>query len=300
MNGAAKPNTGAMILAAGLGTRLRPLTEILPKPLVPIGDRAAIAHLLGALRGASFARVVVNAHHLASDLERLAAEDPSVVVSLEDELLGTAGGVRRAVDRGLLAGERALVVNGDLFADLPLAELAVAELAAASKLLVAPARGQGNVGVDGRGRVVRMRLETVAPGEVAAYDYLGCALLGAESLRALPTAGCLVGDVFLPLLRAGAALEVHPFAGAWLDVGSLAAYLAANLAWLGLRDAFVGSEASVEGATLERSVVGARARVEPGARLERCVVWPGVHVPAGEFHETVFAPGLAPIAVAAR
>ena len=290
--------TASMILAAGLGTRLRPLTNLLPKPLVPIGDRPALAHLVGALQGAGFDEVVVNAHHLAPALARFAEQEPAIALSLEEELLGTAGGVRRACDVGLVRAERLVVVNGDLHASLPLAALAAATGEGVARLLVAPASGAGNVGVDASGRVVRMRQETVAPGEAKAFDYLGCALLGPGSLAALPREGCLVGDVLLPLLRAGARVDVLAFAGPWLDVGSLAAYQAANIAWLAERslDHFVGPDANVQDARIVRSVVGAGARLERGTSLEGCVVWPEAHVPAGEHRGMIFVPGMDAIA----
>lgn len=294
-------STDAMVLAAGLGTRLRPLTNLLPKPLVPIGDRPALGHLVGALREAGFNRVVVNAHHLAPALARYAAEEPLVALSFEQELLGTAGGVRHARDGGLLRSDRLLVVNGDLFARLPVFELASATCAGVARLLVAPARGAGNVGVDCSGRVVRLRQETVGPDESHAFDYLGCALLGPASLAALPHAGCLVGDVLLPLLRAGAFVEVQVFEQPWLDVGGLGAYLEANRVWLLERglERFVGEAVNVQDATISGSVVGARAELERGVHLDRCVVWPGARVPEGAHVTTIFAPGIPPVDAAA-
>jgi mannose-1-phosphate guanylyltransferase len=292
-----------MILAAGLGTRLRPLTSVVPKPLVPIGDRTAIGHLADALWGAGFTRVVANAHHLAGAVEALTGADPRIAVSREEDLLGTAGGVRFARDSGLLAGDRVLVVNGDLFGALPLATLACAPCEGDARLLVAPtspgASGAGNVGVDARGFVVRMRRETVAAGEVASFDYLGCALFGAEALGALPARGCLVGDLLLPRLRAGARVEVTPFEGAWLDVGSLGAYLEANLRWLASSrlERFVDAQASVQDARIDASVVLAGARVAAGARLLRCVVWANAVVPYGDHSDAIFVPGLEPVAV---
>jgi ADP-glucose pyrophosphorylase len=149
------------------------------------------------------------------------------------------------------------------------------------------------------GRVMRMRKESIASGEVLSFAYLGCALLGAPMLDALPREGCLVGDLLLPRLRSGARVEVLPFTGDWLDVGTLHAYLGANLAWLAARghEAFVGEGALVAGAELRETVVGARARIAPGATLDRCVLWPGGEVPNGEHRECIFAPGLAPLRV---
>src|SRR4249920_3166042 len=97
--------TPAMILAAGLGTRLRPLTDILPKPLVPVGDRPMLAHVVERVRAAGCGPIVVNAHHHADAVAR-ACSDLGATISREDEdLLGTAGGLARA---------RALLGTGDV------------------------------------------------------------------------------------------------------------------------------------------------------------------------------------------
>src|SRR3954451_22898302 len=82
----------AMILCAGLGTRLRPLTEWLAKPMVPIGDAPALGHIARRLRASGIGRLVVNVHHRPADL-RSWAEREGIGVSDERDLLGTAGGL---------------------------------------------------------------------------------------------------------------------------------------------------------------------------------------------------------------
>jgi MurNAc alpha-1-phosphate uridylyltransferase len=105
--------TTAMVLAAGLGTRLRPITDAMPKPLVEVGGKALIDHALDHLAAAGVERVVVNLHYKA---EMLAAhlnprQRPCIELSPEAELLETGGGVKRALP-GL--GEWFYVVNGDV------------------------------------------------------------------------------------------------------------------------------------------------------------------------------------------
>src|SRR5688572_24464404 len=94
----------AMVLCAGLGTRLRPLTDELPKPLVPVGDRSLLAHIARVLAGAGFERLVINTHHLP-ELFPAAIRELSIEAHLihEPVILGTAGGVagaRRFLGRG--------------------------------------------------------------------------------------------------------------------------------------------------------------------------------------------------------
>jgi mannose-1-phosphate guanylyltransferase len=274
-----------MVLAAGLGTRLRPLSEELPKPLVPIGDRPALAHVLERLRAGGVARAVLNTFHLSAAFSpsRLAALPLPLEVLRETELLGTAGGVANAADR-LGAGD-VLVWNADVLADVDVGGLfALHEATGAAATLAAIPRapGEGTVGVGAEGRVVRLRGERFGV-ELAGADFLGVHVIGAGLRRALPAVGCLVGDVYLPALRAGAALRVLDTAGPWDDVGSVQSYLAANLRWLrsGGAPAFVGAGAVIAaGVRVEDSVIGAGARVDGEGALLRVVVWPGARARA--------------------
>ena len=103
-----------MVLAAGLGTRLRPITDTIPKPLVEINGRALIDHALDRLTLAGVERVVVNVHYKAGMMAaHLARRDhPQIELSEETELLDTGGGVARALP---LLGEAFFVVNSDVF-----------------------------------------------------------------------------------------------------------------------------------------------------------------------------------------
>ncbi len=108
------PPRSAMVLAAGLGTRLRPVTETLPKPLVEINGRSLVDHAIDRLVSAGVERVVVNIHYKAGMMAaHLADRDrPRIELSEEAELLDTGGGVAQALP---LLGETFFVVNGDVF-----------------------------------------------------------------------------------------------------------------------------------------------------------------------------------------
>ncbi len=105
----------AMVLAAGKGRRLRPITNKTPKPMVPVNGRPLLDHALDRLQDAGIGEAVVNTHHLAEQIERhlAAREVPKVVFSREDDLLETAGGVKKAL--ALLGDDPFIVVNGDAF-----------------------------------------------------------------------------------------------------------------------------------------------------------------------------------------
>lgn len=260
-----------MVLAAGHGSRLRPLTLELPKPLVPLGDRPVLAHVVDAIRAAGIERLALNAFHKAEAVARW-GEREGVFVSKERELLGTAGGVAHA--RAHLSGD-VLVYNADIVARLDLGAL-VASLEGAAVLAVSPAaRGEGNVGLDARGRVVRLRQSSFGD-EAEGGFFMGVCTLARSLVAELPERGCLVGDVLIPKLAAGARVVALRAPAPFVDLGTPSAYLAANLAWLGDRSAFAHPTARVaQDVRLKRTIVGAGATVTGPGDLERCVVWPG-------------------------
>lgn len=112
----------AMILAAGRGERMRPLTDHTPKPLLPAGGRPLIEHLVVALVEGGITEIVVNTAHLGEQVEAVLGDGSHLGArmhfSLEDEALETGGGIYRALP--LLGDEPFLVVNGDIATDFPL------------------------------------------------------------------------------------------------------------------------------------------------------------------------------------
>lgn len=124
------PITAAMILAAGRGERMRPLTDHTPKPLLEAGGRALIFRHLEKLAAAGFAQVVVNHAHLGAQIESAAGDGSRwglrIRYSPETQALETAGGIRQALP--LIASPAFAVVNGDVFSDYDYALLAAANL----------------------------------------------------------------------------------------------------------------------------------------------------------------------------
>ncbi len=152
-------------------------------------------------------------------------------------------------------------------------------------LLVARrARGAGTVGLDETGRVVRLRCVGVGR-EDSGGDYVGIAALGSRALEALPARGCLVADVAIPALARGERIASVTLLGGWTDIGTVAAYHAANLDWLelvaGQSAAWVHARARVApGVNVRDSVIGAGATLEGHGLVERVVIWPGAVVRA--------------------
>lgn len=300
----------AFVLAAGLGTRLRPLTAHRPKALVPVAGVPMLGWALASCANAGLTRVIVNAHHHADQVAAFAGRhfgcDVEVVV--EPEILGTGGGLRAVADR---LAPVFVVVNADVLADVDLA--ALRELvppggaAMALRADVSVAR-YGVVAADSTGTVTRLvdvaRADAVG-AEALDTHFTGIHALDRATLDLVPPGfACIVRTAYRALVPDRRVRGLR-HAGTWLDVGDPAAYLDANLAVLRgdvrfhldpyARAAFgrtggppvsvagarvfgasiLGHGAQVEGATLEDCVVGDGAVVAPGVHLRRCVVWDG-------------------------
>jgi mannose-1-phosphate guanylyltransferase len=295
-----------VVLCAGLGTRLRPLTEQVPKPAVPVCNVPLIRHALGLLAGAGVGRAVVNVHHhpeaMAAAARAAAAElGLELAISHEPVIAGTGGALREA--RSLLGGAEAVVVlNGDVLFDVDLATVLSAHRAtgalATMTLLPMPAEaGYGRVEIDDGGRVRRIAGRFGPGGDrLTAWHFPGLSVLAAELLALVPARpfDCDIHrDVYPPLLARGLVrgLVTH---GAWSDLGTPASYLAANLdvaaGRIDLRrfglpaPRRVAASARIDPAArvAEDAVIGEGCVVPAGARVERAVLWPGTRLRPGE------------------
>jgi N-acetyl-alpha-D-muramate 1-phosphate uridylyltransferase len=226
----------AMVLAAGLGTRMRPLTDTIPKPLVEVAGRALIDRVLDRLADVGVARAVVNVHHFAEQIERHLAQRTRPRIVISDErglLLGTGGGVVKALP--LLGGTPFFHINSDTVwiegATPNLTRLAAAYDPAAmdALLLLAPAidsigyagRGDFQMGSDGR--------LTARSGAQAPFVYAGAAILSPALFADAPTGEFPLTASFD---RAAAQGRLHglPLEGQWMHVGSPDAIAAAEAA----------------------------------------------------------------------
>jgi mannose-1-phosphate guanylyltransferase len=285
-----------MIVAAGRGTRLAPLTDLLPKPAVPVRGIPLIAYQLALLAHHGVREVVVNTHHLAEHLEAAARRHCPPGVSLtfshERELLDTGGGIRR-VAAFLRESDPCLLIGGDMLLDVDLGALVRqhGESSAAVTLLLREdprSTSFGSIGVDRAGVVCRIgsRFSFGAPGaETRAGLYAWANVVSARALDTLPEREAFghFDHWLAPRLAAGAR-DVH---GAflpctWEPVGTLSEYLAANLRPPRLSYLDADAVARAAGVRFENdSVIGAGASIGAGARLARVVVWDGERVSDG-------------------
>jgi MurNAc alpha-1-phosphate uridylyltransferase len=230
----ATPRT-AMVMAAGLGTRMRPHNGQIPKPMVSVGGKPLIDHVLDRLDEAGVARAVVNVHHLADQIERHIAgrRRPQIVISDERaELLGTAGGPAKAM--GELGPGPFYLVNSDTIwidgARQNLARLADAFDGArmdALLLMAATASatgysGRGDFSMDADGRLTRRGEREVVP-----FVYAGAAILTPAFFAGVAPGPASMSPLFDRAAEAGRLFGLR-LDGIWMHVGTPDAIAAAE------------------------------------------------------------------------
>ena len=216
-----------MVLGAGRGTRLGTLGRTVPKILVDIGGEPLLARQLRYLERENIELVVVNAHHLADQVEGWIAEYRGalrVVVLVEPVLLGTAGGVRNALLQ--LGAGPFVVLYGDVLVDEPLAPiLAAHRLAGATATLTVyeaeSTEGKGVVEVDTRGRVTEFR-EKASEGHGAGLVSAGLYVLDTRALTGVPAGVSLDfgHDVLPKLIREDETVLAYRLLQPVLDIGT--------------------------------------------------------------------------------
>ena len=291
-----------MIVAAGLGTRLQPLTEWRPKPAVPIRGVPLIAYSLALLARHGVDEVCVNVHHLPDRLEEAARawcpDGTTLHFSREESLLDTGGGIRR-VAAFLRESDPCVILGGDMLLDCDLGALVRTHRErgdAVTMLLRDDPRAEvfGTVGADAAGRVRRISDRFDLGGGVRAGVYAWANVVSARAFDSLPDAERFghLDAWWAPQLADGAddirAEFEAPGAGLWEPVGTLAEYLHTNLRPLSLSYLDVTAATKRAGAHVDLDasgavdrVLGAGAHVAPGVRLRRAVVWDGEDVPTG-------------------
>jgi N-acetyl-alpha-D-muramate 1-phosphate uridylyltransferase len=217
----------AMVLAAGRGERMRPLTERTPKPLIPVGGKLLLDYVLDRLAATGVARAVVNVHYLAEQIESHLAgrKQPDIVISDErGTLLDTGGGVVKALDA--LGLEPFFLVNSDTIwidgVKPNLERLAEAFDPAAMDALLLLAPTSGSIGYSGRGDFAMAADGTLrrrAEREVAPFVYAGAAVLRPELFQGAPGGAFPLPRLFDRAAEAGR-LRGLRLEGVWMHVGT--------------------------------------------------------------------------------
>jgi mannose-1-phosphate guanylyltransferase len=269
-----------MVLAAGLGTRLRPLTNEITKPMVPVLDRPVMAHILDLLDRHGFGQVIANLHYFPDSIEHYFGE--RLAYRYEQELLGTAGGVRACAD--FFGDEAFLIISGDALTDIDLSAFATRHreaggIATLAVKKVSDTREYGVVLHDREGRITGFQ-EKPNPEE-ALSDLGNCGIYIFEPaiFDHFPERPFVdwAQDVFPALLENDIPFHIHEIREYWNDVGSLSELRQ------GTFDALRGElRLQVEGREVSPGVIVAGESVLPQSAEIDGSVWIGHDVQIGE------------------
>jgi NDP-sugar pyrophosphorylase family protein len=269
----------ALVLTAGLGTRLDPLTRLMAKPAMPLGDRSLIERVIGWLGSQGVRHAVLNLHHLPSTITGIVGDGThlglSVRYSWEQPLLGSAGGPRHALP---LLPDLFAIVNGDTLCDFDVSPMVDAHRQSGADVTMAvlpnpdPGYYSGmTLGVDDEvtGFVRR--------GEARdSWHFIGVQIVNRRVFEPLADGvpAETVAGIYRELLQtAPGRIRAWRPVTSFLDVGTPRDYLRAALRW--------PAPAAHQAARLVRSIVWPDARLEPGVDLEDCLVIGRVRIPGG-------------------
>ena len=301
----------ALVLTAGVGTRLDPLTRVRAKPAVPVAGEPLVRRIIRGLVAQSVTELVLNLHHLPATIASVVGDGHDLGATVrysweQPVVLGSAGGPRHALP--LVDASTFLIVNGDTLSAVDLASLAAAHDAEGARVTLAltPNREPhkyGGVRLDTRGSVTGFAPR--GPAAEGSFHFVGVQVVEADVFRPLspgvPRAVITSGPATSLTGEAGVYNElilrepgrVRGFVSetAFWDIGTVADYVATSFALsegtpAGLT---VGSRVTVDpSATVTRSILWDDVEIGPGCRLEGCVVTDRVRVPAGrEYREVV-------------
>lgn len=205
-----------MILAAGRGERMRPLTDHTPKPLLPVAGKPLIVHTINQLVAAGFSDIVINHAHLGKQIEDHLEDGKSLGASIMyspegDEALETAGGIVNALP--LLGDNGFLVVNGDVATDFPFATLHNVSVDLAYLVLVDnPGHHiQGDFGLNGKGRVIEEAAQK--------FTFSGIGLYHPRLFNGVPPGKSKLAPLLRAAMKENKVTGEH-YSGFWMDVGT--------------------------------------------------------------------------------
>ena len=273
----------ALVLAAGLATRLRPLSRVRAKAALPVAGQTLVQRIIAWLSAAGVRDLVLNLHHLPHTITRVVGDGAQLGVrvrySWEALVLGSAGGPRHALP--LLGAQQFLIVNGDTLTDVdPAAVLAEHRRSGALvTMAVVPNTDPdkyGGVLMDQSGVVTGF---TRRGSDQRSFHFVGVQVAQAQAFTDLPddTPYESVGMLYPALMRDHpGSIRAHVCQAAFLDIGTAADYVETSLRL-----------ARQEQHTLEgENILWDDVVIEPGARLRRCVATDGVRVPAdADWHD---------------
>ncbi len=275
----------AMILAAGLGTRLRPLTLNKPKALIPVGNQPMIDRVIRYLTGYNVDHVIVNVHHHPNQMTAHLGDGSffgiRVQTTVEPRILGTGGGIKNT--EGFWDSDPFIVINSDILTDIHLDRALDAHQSAGNlATLILHDYGPFNQVRISRDLDILDIGSDKAPGRLA---FTGIHILAPDILDAIPGQKFVnIIDCYRTLIRKGYPVRAHISKGHyWRDVGTIESYLRANRDILEGDRVLSGPGCRIDPRAVIKdwAVVGPGTTLEPGAVVERSVLWENVTVKKG-------------------
>lgn len=266
----------AMILAAGFGTRLQPYTNVRPKPLFPLFNKPLLCLTIERLQNRGFDHIIVNCHHLRSQIVDALGDYSGVVVQQEAEILGTGGGLRKALPA--MKNEPLLVTNGDIYHTISFAEMYAAHVK------------QGNEVTMAMHDYERFNKVQVEDGRVTSFDkqidgvqslaFTGIHVINPDILQPIPedTFSCII-DLYRRRLAEKKIINCYRTDSCyWTDMGTVADYLKLHEDLLSGTFSAWGEIGTIEG----KQYVGSGVDIDPDAEIDDwCVCGDGVKIGSG-------------------
>jgi NDP-sugar pyrophosphorylase family protein len=274
----------AMILAAGFGTRLRPLTDMKPKALMPVTNKPILARNIEYLFSHDIKEIIVNAHHhhqqIVDYLREESLSSLNIEVKVEPEILGTGGGIKNT--EGFWNKEPFFVINSDILTDINLA--AVYQVHQTSGALVTlvlhDCEPYNQVQVDEQWNIIDIA-KSNTPGRLA---FTGIHVINPEILSRIPQGKFSdIIECYRELIRQNKPVRACLVKGHyWRDIGSIQSYLEANRELAG-NSFVIGPGCSMDFSVklMDWGVIGENSRLGKNVALQRSVLWEGVTVKEG-------------------
>jgi NDP-sugar pyrophosphorylase family protein len=276
----------AMILAAGFGTRLKPLTNKLPKALMPVANIPILERNIEYLNSFGITDIIINTHYLSESIHDFTTGKTTAKVNLtvrnEKEILGTGGGIANC--RDFLGHDTFVVMNSDILTDIDI-NPAMERHREAGNLATMVLHDQepfNQLVTDGNNNIMEIQRNS-GQGKLA---FTGIHILEPEIFNYMPRYGFsdIILDCYNPLLASGKKITAHVVSGHfWYDIGTIKSYIETNKHFLGPNKILKGSDTHIAPSAdfREWAIVGDDVSIGEKAVIERSIIWNGTHIDDG-------------------
>jgi len=297
--------TKAIILSAGFGKRMLPLTETIPKPLLPIAGIPIIRRTIDNLASFGITEIVINLHHLVDEVKRTLTPPPpgiQIYFTEEAEILGTAGGIKAA--QNILGDSDFIVINSDIIAEIDFKDLVKQHKKkdALTTMVLRQdsyAEKYGPIEIDNNGKIRRFLNKPDLDNNIqlAKYMFTGIQIMSPRFLEKIPNTGYsdISKDIYPKLVAAKEGLYGYVTEGYWTDIGTPETYLVANFRELAkssesfpnrkglISPVYIGKDCRI-GQNVKigpNCLIGDSCTVNSGAKISETVIMDGATIGEG-------------------